>query len=145
MMVKLKAKAERRSGFSIIIRQASGMSKHLKPTCLDHHCLKRQQLWNWKFYLTCKLRLISLNTTHVWMAPKCVRQPDLSIPGFVAAMQHTHLAVPNQASDLPFAIQHHRQFFLPQLITTPNFQLLRPKIWGPSLGLSSCLIALFLS
>lgn len=37
------------------------------------------------------------------MAPKCVRQPDLSIPGFVAAMPHTHLAVPNQASDLPLA------------------------------------------
>lgn len=44
------------------------------------------------------------------MASRCIPQPDLSIPGFVAAMQHIHLDIPNQASDIPSAIQHHYSF-----------------------------------
>ena len=51
------------------------------------------------------------------------------IPGFVAATQQICLDVPNQVSDLLSAIEYPLEFFSPQLITTPNFQLLRPKIW----------------
>lgn len=49
-MVKLKAKIEKRPVFSIIIRQASSMSRYRKSTCLHHHYLKNTTTLEFKIW-----------------------------------------------------------------------------------------------